>query len=582
MATIHELFGGKFKKALLISLLSLLAVVTMLVGTNSNAKADAYNLNNMSWGLLPAGDPKNAGGPATYSAMYDTFNHISPMDWSPDADDHTNGIVTTGENANSITKPYVVADKTPKIVVGGKDNYNQSTAKIGDTINQLDGSTFKATGFRIGPSYYTMGVVTGKTYPLASYSAERGYFNFQVEEITKSGTIVSNSGVQVYNPAGSSPSTILGFDKMSNPDNDLVRVTITPTDSATGQLFTGKQVLYFSLKGTNNPNSKPQPTNIGYGLTQPNGNIGMRDMVPNTRANPIIITIPSDGIMTVSDLNNPDALWTADNAKLTLTKITDDAGYKVTGLKSLPDGTIVKYTITQIDGTTSDFYFKFNVANGGGGNGGGGNNNGGGGSSTITTPTTPTQPATPGPTTPTTPPAKHETNSSSPSAPEIKLPNYASVKNSAVYAVNPIYMYKHATFKKSQRIAKYPKATRVNRPMFVITGYARSNNGALRYKVRDVNHGKKTAGKVGYITANPKYVVNVYYKTMPKNKKITVIAKNVHAYKNQNLTGRTKTYKKGTHLTVKKLVKHNLTSRYQLSNGYYVTANKKLVIQGNY
>ncbi|WP_439646222.1 DUF5776 domain-containing protein [Lentilactobacillus kisonensis] len=33
---------------------------------------------------------------------------------------------------------------------------------------------------------------------------------------------------------------------------------------------------------------------------------------------------------------------------------------------------------------------------------------------------------------------------------------------------------------------------------------------------------------------------------------------------------------------VKKLDKHNLTTRYQLSNGSYVTANKKLVIEGNH
>ncbi|MDN6453083.1 MAG: DUF5776 domain-containing protein, partial [Lactiplantibacillus plantarum] len=38
----------------------------------------------------------------------------------------------------------------------------------------------------------------------------------------------------------------------------------------------------------------------------------------------------------------------------------------------------------------------------------------------------------------------------------------------------------------------------------------------------------------------------------------------------------------GTHLRVKKIVKHNLTTRYQLSNGYYITANKKLVTQGTY
>lgn len=119
--------------------------------------------------------------------------------------------------------------------------------------------------------------------------------------------------------------------------------------------------------------------------------------------------------------------------------------------------------------------------------------------------------------------------------------------------------------------------------MFVVLGYDKSNGGALRYKVRDVNHGKKTAGKVGYITANPKYVVNVYYKTMPKSHKITVInKKGIHAYKNVNLTGRAKTFKKGTHVTVKSFEKHNLTTRYKLSNGTYITANKKLVIQGNY
>ncbi|EHO52912.1 bacterial group 3 Ig-like protein [Lentilactobacillus kisonensis F0435] len=162
-------------------------------------------------------------------------------------------------------------------------------------------------------------------------------------------------------------------------------------------------------------------------------------------------------------------------------------------------------------------------------------------------------------------------------------PEYATVKGSVVYATKGIYMYKNANFKKSQQITKYPKAKRVNRPMFVVTGYARSNSGTLRYKVRDVNHGKKTANKVGYITASRKYVVNVYYKTMPKNKKITVInKKGVNTYKNANLTKKVKNYKKGTHLRVKKIVKHHLTTRYQLSNGTYLTANKKLVIQGNY
>ncbi|MDM7517657.1 DUF5776 domain-containing protein [Lentilactobacillus sp. TOM.63] len=163
------------------------------------------------------------------------------------------------------------------------------------------------------------------------------------------------------------------------------------------------------------------------------------------------------------------------------------------------------------------------------------------------------------------------------------VPNYAAKEGAAVYATKGVYMYKNANFKKIQRIAKYPKAKRVNRPMFVVLDYKRSANGALRYKVRDVNHGTKTAGKIGYITANHKFVVRVYYSTMPKNKKITVITKKgVNAYKNVNLTKKSKHLKKGARLTVKKIVKHNLTTRYQLSNGQYITGNKKLVIQGNY
>lgn len=203
------------------------------------------------------------------------------------------------------------------------------------------------------------------------------------------------------------------------------------------------------------------------------------------------------------------------------------------------------------------------------------NNNHGGGSSGSSTTTTTTNNST------TTNPTNNAWNPSNPTATNgTGLPNYAAVKGSAVYATKKIYMYKHADFKKSQRIAVYPKAKRVNRPMFVVLDYVKSSNGTLRYKVRDVNHGKKTAGKVGYITSSKKFVVNAYYQTMPTSKKITVIAKNgVHAYKSASLNGRSKTYKKGTKLTVKKIVKHNLTTRYQLSNGYYVTANKKFVIQ---
>ncbi|MFT8401006.1 MAG: DUF5776 domain-containing protein [Lentilactobacillus diolivorans] len=193
---------------------------------------------------------------------------------------------------------------------------------------------------------------------------------------------------------------------------------------------------------------------------------------------------------------------------------------------------------------------------------------------TPQTPTGPSTPASPGTTTPTPTPK-----------PVVPTPGgqNAVVKGVAVYAIKKIGMYRGGNFTGKNRLVWYPKQKRVNRPMFVVTGYKRAANGALRYKVRDVNHGRKTAGKTGYITASRKYVVPVYYASVPKSQRVTVISrKGVNAYKSPNLTGKTKHYKKGVRLTVKKLVKHNLTTRYQLNNGRFITANKKLIIAGNY
>ncbi|MCH4165111.1 MAG: BspA family leucine-rich repeat surface protein [Lentilactobacillus diolivorans] len=210
--------------------------------------------------------------------------------------------------------------------------------------------------------------------------------------------------------------------------------------------------------------------------------------------------------------------------------------------------------------------------------------------STPSTPGTPTNPSTDNSQTVTSSTSSSSPASSSSSSAPITTPKPSTsvgpniaVKGEAVYGVKKIGLYKSTSFTKKKRITWYPKQKRVNRPMFVVTGYKRTSNGTLRYKVRDVNHGRKTAGKTGYITASRKYVVPVYYASVPKSKKITVISKKgVNAYKSANLTGKVKHYKKGIRLTVKKLVKHNLTTRYQLSNGNYITANKKLIIAGNY
>lgn len=264
----------------------------------------------------------------------------------------------------------------------------------------------------------------------------------------------------------------------------------------------------------------------------------------------------------------------------TISKITDDKGQTVTqDFASKNAGT---YNVTLTADGYGDTTFTLTVTNGGGT--GGGSTGGNTGSATV--PAATLTPATNVPTNSSSSSATTGSSSSTPTTttnPSTSVGPNIAVKGEAVYATKKIALYKNTKFTKANRIAWYPKQKRINRPMFVVTGYKRTSNGTLRYKVRDVNHGRKTAGKTGYITASRKYVVPVYYASVPKPKKITVIAKKgINTYKSANLTGKAKHYKKGVRLTVKKLVKHNLTTRYQLSDGHYVTANKKLILAGNY
>ncbi|GHP14765.1 hypothetical protein YK48G_21900 [Lentilactobacillus fungorum] len=206
-------------------------------------------------------------------------------------------------------------------------------------------------------------------------------------------------------------------------------------------------------------------------------------------------------------------------------------------------------------------------------------------STTPTPPNPPTPTPTPQPTptpdsTPTAPAGNSATASNADSKPATASkanPSVIAKKGEAVYSLKKIYLYKGQTFKKAQRIVGYAKKPRVNRPMFVVTNYAHSKNGILRYVVKDVNHHSKTAGKKGYITANWQYVRPVYYRS--SHRTLTVISpRGVNEYKNKNLTSKVKNYKQGTRLKVKGFVTHHLTTRYLLENGHYVTGNRKLVI----
>ncbi|MCY9806017.1 DUF5776 domain-containing protein [Lentilactobacillus senioris] len=169
-------------------------------------------------------------------------------------------------------------------------------------------------------------------------------------------------------------------------------------------------------------------------------------------------------------------------------------------------------------------------------------------------------------------------------SPQPNLPNPGpdlAQKRQVVYTTNNIYLYRQPTFTQKARKLFYAKKGRMNRPMFVVIGYARSNRGLVRYKVRDVNRNSKTFGQTGYITTKTSRVVPVYYRAQPKYVMV-INASGVNAYCQKNLTGKVANYRQGTQLRVVELVEHNLTTRFKLSNGKYITANKKLVYAGKH
>jgi len=146
----------------------------------------------------------------------------------------------------------------------------------------------------------------------------------------------------------------------------------------------------------------------------------------------------------------------------------------------------------------------------------------------------------------------------------------STVKGLKIYSKKAIYLYKNATFNKSQRLASYAKKTRVEAPVFTVTSEAKSKNGALRYKVTT------EAGKTGYVTANSAYTAPLYwagnYKTL-----YVINPAGTYEYKSTKFSksNRVKLLKQSTVVKVKKVVKSGLTTRYLLTNGNYISGNKE-------
>ena len=150
----------------------------------------------------------------------------------------------------------------------------------------------------------------------------------------------------------------------------------------------------------------------------------------------------------------------------------------------------------------------------------------------------------------------------------------ASAKK-VLYAISGLKLYKSDSLK-GKTVASYAKHKRTNRPTFLVTKTVKNDAGKKVYYVQN-----QASGKKGYITSSTKSVAYAYYQTTPK--KVQVITKGgVNQYKKANLSTKQKHYKKGQTLKVKKLIKSGVTTRFQLTNGSYISANKKFVIDTQY
>lgn len=144
-----------------------------------------------------------------------------------------------------------------------------------------------------------------------------------------------------------------------------------------------------------------------------------------------------------------------------------------------------------------------------------------------------------------------------------------------------IGFYSSTDFSAATRLAWFVQTSQMKQPTFTVIGTAKSTAGHTRYLVRDTNRNSATYGQIGYITAKASHTTSAYYDYAPKT--ITVINPGgINGYDSAALKQPQKAYKQGTRLTVKKVVTHNATTRFLLTNGKYVSANKHFVTAGQY
>lgn len=150
-------------------------------------------------------------------------------------------------------------------------------------------------------------------------------------------------------------------------------------------------------------------------------------------------------------------------------------------------------------------------------------------------------------------------NNGNETKPEEKRPH-------TVYAKRAMRLHRNVSL--TSPIRSYKKQSRAKAPSFRVRGIAYDKNGKKRYKVDG-----------GYITAGSSYVADSHFRSN-KVRQVRVLSNRINSYKDVKLSSNKKvrSYKKGTKLKVKRIVNYGRATRFELTNGRYITGNKQLLI----
>ncbi|GAW98208.1 leucine-rich repeat domain-containing protein [Secundilactobacillus mixtipabuli] len=135
-----------------------------------------------------------------------------------------------------------------------------------------------------------------------------------------------------------------------------------------------------------------------------------------------------------------------------------------------------------------------------------------------------------------------------------------------VYAKRGMRLHRNVSL--TSPIRSYKKQSRAKAANFRVRGIAYDKNGKKRYKVDG-----------GYITAGSSYVADSHFRSN-KVRQVRVLSNRINSYKDVKLSSNKKvrSYKKGTKLRVKRVVNWGRATRFELTNGRYITGNKQLLI----